>query len=111
MVGPSQITKTLLLWFARKWGKTPYVAPMAHLNVTGNMKGYLSERKREDQVGVVQMDIMFYDFNESLPEPSGEVVDRKRRSKLMTFEGAIAGALLVDEKTSSCFGKLVIRGD
>jgi hypothetical protein len=104
------ITKTLLSRFARKWGKTPDVAQLAHPNVTGNEKGYMSEREREDEVGVVQMDIMFYDFNESISEvplARGPKWPVKRRSKLMTFGGAIAASLLVDEKTGYCLGKLV----
>ena len=47
------ITKTLLSRFERKWGKTPDVAQLAHPNVTGNEKGYMSQREREDRVGVV----------------------------------------------------------
>ena len=104
------ITKTLLSRFERKWGKSPDVAQLAHPNVTGNEKGYMSLREREDRVGVVQMDIMFYDFNETLPLVQTEGRGKwpvKKRSKLLTFGGAIAGSLLVDEKTSYCFGKLV----
>jgi hypothetical protein len=70
----------------------------------------MREREREDEVGVVQMDIMFYDFNESISEvplARGPKWPVKRRSKLMTFGGAIAASLLVDEKTGYCLGKLV----
>lgn len=104
------LTKTLLSRFARKWGKTPDVAQLAHPNVLGNEKGYMSKREEVKEVGVIQMDLMSWDFNE--PELNYPTVQTgkwptKRRRKLMTFGGAIAAAVVVDEKTQFCFGKLV----
>ena len=102
------INKPLLSQFSRKWGKTPDFLQMAHPNKTGNEKGYLSVREEVSEIGNVQVDFMQWDFNEKVvDELPSESIQSKKRKKLKTFGGAVAGALAVDEKTRYCSGWLL----
>jgi hypothetical protein len=76
--------------------------------VTGNQKGYMSERVMLQEVGYIQSDFMSYDFNDPGVERSdNDQVGGKRRKKLATLGGAIAAYVAVDEFTGYVFGRLV----
>ncbi len=102
------ITKTVLERFSRKWGKTPDILQMAHPNITGNQKGYMSQREEVKEVGYLQADFMSYDFNEI-----GEVINTResiiggRKTKMKTLGGAVAAFVVVDEFSRFCIGRLV----
>ncbi len=102
------LTKELLNKFANKWGKSPDILQMAHPNVTGNMKGYMSEREEVLEVGYIQADFMSYDFNDpNLGKMEDDRVGGRRRKKLETIGGAIAGFVAVDEYSGFVYGRLV----
>lgn len=102
------ITKSLLERFSRKWGKSPDILQMAHPNITGNAKGYMSERDEVKEVGYLQADFMSFDFNEV-----GESVNTResiiggKKTKLKTLGGAIAAFVVVDKFSRYCIGRLV----
>ena len=102
------LTKELLNKFAKKWGKSPDILQMAHPNITGNMKGYMSEREEILEVGYIQADFMSYDFNDpNLGKMIEDRVGGRRRKKLQTIGGAIAGFVAVDEYSGFVYGRLV----
>ena len=102
------LTKELLNKFAKKWGKSPDILQMAHPNVTGNLKGYMSERQEVLEVGYIQADFMSYDFNDpNLGKTEDDRVGGRRRKKLQTIGGAIAGFVAVDDYSGFVYGRLV----
>ena len=85
------ITKSMLSQFGRKWGKSPDFLQMAHPNITGNEKGYMSVREETETIGSVQIDYMSFDFNEKEEVPmQSESISGWKKRKLLTFGGAMA---------------------
>lgn len=98
------VTVAALNSFQRKFGRTPDVVQLAHPNVTGPGKGYLSIPEKVKERGeVVQIDALYSDFYET--------VGRGKAEKLRALGGASCAYLAVDKYTGHCCeGGLVAPG-
>ena len=68
----------------------------------------MSVREEVGTVGSIQIDYMSFDFNEKEEvHITSESIQGWKKKKLLTFGGAIAACVVVDEKTRFCMGELV----
>jgi hypothetical protein len=85
---------------------------MAHPNMTGNQKGYMSKKILPTKVGLAQADFFSARFNErsddtATPIQQSEIIARRQHKKLPSLGGAIAAFVSIDEYARYVIGTFV----
>jgi hypothetical protein len=102
------ITTERLSRYERLYGRTPDMVQISSRGNLPNVKAYeREERVLKNPGDLVQMDVMFSDFNKERSDEDEDALQLKASGKLETYGGAIAGNVTIDCYTGFIIGILI----